>query len=942
MKISIISFNCRSIKRSCNSVTDLCEKYDIIALQEHWLIPDDLGYLDKIHPDFSYHGVSAVDMSAGVLKGRPYGGTAILWRTSLFNRVIPIDTGSTRVAAVCVQVSAGRSFIVMSVYMPTQDVNNLPLFTECLGVISAVIESSDVESVLVLGDFNADASRPNSLFGSELLEYCDDQDWLCADINLLGMLSNTYTYLSDSHGTTSWLDHCVTTSAGFSMIDSICVLNDVYYSDHFPLLVECNVDVVLPKTDTKHNQLVNKVIWGQRTYEQNCKYAKLCNEFTQSYSWSDFSCNGTSCKDSHHCGVIDKYYKQIVNIMSRAAKLSYQGKSYIKKRTIVGWNYHVRECHGEARQSYTLWNLNGRPSQGKMYDDMIRSKKVFKNKIKWCQSNENKIKMDIIATHRRNKQFGKFWSETNKLNYKASVPVNINGCNDPGVIANMFAKQFNPVTSSTVANNVSVDGVARGGSATPPPRLCEKSDHDTSKLHVTAEELYLCVKGMKRGKSPGHDGLSVEHFMYAPESLFIRVSELFNACVDHGFLPDSFLRTIVVPIVKNRTGDVSSLTNYRPISLATIFSKIFERLIISHLSESNFPINNAQFGFREGMSTDLAIFSLKNTVYKYLQRNTSVYACFLDLSRAFDSINYKLLWDKLRNPDSKVPSRIVDLLEYWYANQCNQVRWNSALSDTYRLTCGVRQGGLTSPILFNMYTNQLIEELSSTRAGCRIGDVSVNNLSYADDMVLLSPSANGLRRLVAICEKYAAEHYLTYNVKKSEVMIFRCGKGPDNILPINLCGTALSIVHKFKYLGHIIRDDLSDEADLERQRRSIACRSNMLARRFSYCSNQVKVTLFTAYCQSFYTSQLWYRYTKFAYNTLRVQYNNAFRAILKLPWRCSATGMFVESRVTDFYGLMRRLRASFQTRLCACNNLLVSEVFNCVYLLRPELVYLML
>ncbi|KAJ8710538.1 hypothetical protein PYW08_006222 [Mythimna loreyi] len=201
-------------------------------------------------------------------------------------------------------------------------------------------------------------------------------------------------------------------------------------------------------------------------------------------------------------------------------------------------------------------------------------------------------------------------------------------------------------------------------------------------------------------------------------------------------------------------------------------------------------------------------------------------------------------------------------------------------------------------------------------------------------MALLSPSANGLRKLVAICEKYAAEHYLTYNVKKSEVMIFKYSKGPAQILPINLCGTALKIVNKFKYLGHIIKDDLTDDADLERQRRSIACRSNMLVRRFFHCSKLVKITLFKAYCQSFYTCQLWYKYTKGAYNTLRVQYNNAFRGMLKLPWRCSATGMFVENRVTDFHGLLRRLKATFLSRLTHCNNDLVTEVFHAVYLLR--------
>ncbi|XP_026736751.1 uncharacterized protein LOC113500241 [Trichoplusia ni] len=199
------------------------------------------------------------------------------------------------------------------------------------------------------------------------------------------------------------------------------------------------------------------------------------------------------------------------------------------------------------------------------------------------------------------------------------------------------------------------------------------------------------------------------------------------------------------------------------------------------------------------------------------------------------------------------------------------VKWNNTLSETYRLTSGVRQGGLTSPVLFNLYINELIEELSSTRVGCQVGGVRVNNLSYADDMVLLSPSVN---------------------------------------------------------------ENLMDDDDMERQRRSIACRSNMLARRFYHCSKQVKVTLFKAYCQSFYTSQLWYRFTRSAFNTLRVLYNNAFRVMMNLPWRCSATDMFAENRVAGFVALVQRLRVSFYSRVALSNNNIVSSVFHNVFLKR--------
>ena len=202
---------------------------------------------------------------------------------------------------------------------------------------------------------------------------------------------------------------------------------------------------------------------------------------------------------------------------------------------------------------------------------------------------------------------------------------------------------------------------------------------------------------------------------------------------------------------------------------------------------------------------------------------------------------------------------VISLFEYWYSHQKNSVRWAGSHSDVYGLDCGVRQGGLASPRLFSLYMNQLIEELSSTKVGCSVDGV-------ADDMVLLSPSLSAMRRLLNICETYAEAHGLRYNPKKSEYMIFKAGTksyltGP----PVTLCGSHLNRVDRFKYLGHWVSDDLSDNADIERERRALSVRCNMLARRFARCSSQVKITLFKAYCQTFYTCSLWTNFTQRAY-----------------------------------------------------------------------------
>ena len=165
-------------------------------------------------------------------------------------------------------------------------------------------------------------------------------------------------------------------------------------------------------------------------------------------------------------------------------------------------------------------------------------------------------------------------------------------------------------------------------------------------------------------------------------------------------------------------------------------------------------------------------------------------------------------------------------------------------------------------------------------------------------MVLLSPSIGGLKKLLSTCEAYAEEHGLIYNWKKSELLVFKAPKQQQrSVPPISLNGVVLNIVNSFKYLGHIVTSDLRDDGDIERECRALSVKSNMLARRFARCTNNVKVTLFKAFCQSFYTGGLWVSYTQRVYNVLRVQFNKAFRMLLGLPWRCSASGMFAEARI---------------------------------------------
>ncbi len=120
---------------------------------------------------------------------------------------------------------------------------------------------------------------------------------------------------------------------------------------------------------------------------------------------------------------------------------------------------------------------------------------------------------------------------------------------------------------------------------------------------------------------------------------------------------------------------------------------------------------------------------------------------------------------------------------------------------------------------------------------------------------------------------------------------------------------------KVKYLGHIITERMTDDEDIERQHRMIYMQANILLRKFSFCSDEVKVSLFKAHCTTLYTAHLWCNYRASSLQKLQVAYNDAMRILLRIPRWHSASEMFVSLRVITFKALLRNLKIDLSVGL---------------------------
>lgn len=200
---------------------------------------------------------------------------------------------------------------------------------------------------------------------------------------------------------------------------------------------------------------------------------------------------------------------------------------------------------------------------------------------------------------------------------------------------------------------------------------------------------------------------------------------------------------------------------------------------------------------------------------------------------------------------------------FWYAHQTFQVKWDNVVSAPFHVSNGVRQGGILSPILFNVYMDELSERLNRLKTGCLVGNTVVNLLMYADDLVLLCPYSVGMQQMLKVCSQYGLEYDIKYNAKKSHIMVVRSNEDSKSTFPtFYLSDSPLDECNKIKYLGHVISNDWMDDKDMYRQQRQIYAQANMLIRKFYMCSDFMKCSLFRTYITLLYTAQLWCNYKK--------------------------------------------------------------------------------
>ena len=275
--------------------------------------------------------------------------------------------------------------------------------------------------------------------------------------------------------------------------------------------------------------------------------------------------------------VIASLYSDIVNCLHCAASgviPTTRCNGVSDEHNTPGWNEYVRDAHSEARDAFKLWVRSSKPRQGDVFQSMKQSRARFKFKLRQCKRDEARVRADILANDLVKRNSTLFWNHVSKQHRRCIIPADtVGGATGRESIASMwknhYANLFNCVDTESDKESV-LDTISHVSNV-----------HDT----LCSEDVKSSVKSLSANKACGLDNLFAEHLLYANPSIHALLSICFNAFIVHGFLPSDLTDTVLVPIVKDKTGDISDKGNYRPIALASVISKVLEMALLVKLEK---------------------------------------------------------------------------------------------------------------------------------------------------------------------------------------------------------------------------------------------------------------------------------------------------------------------------------------------------------------------
>jgi len=632
--------------------------------------------------------------------------------------------------------------------------------------------NSEKKKIYIMGDFNidllkVDIHKPTHNYLDLIYSY--------------SIMPTIYKPTRITESTATIIDNILTNDE--NIIESTILITDI--TDHLPTILTTNLDLPLP---SKKN---NKVRYKRNHTNDNITNLK---QKLSGVKWKEILDNNNADDDYNtFLKTFNTLYDECVPLKKCTGNKRKEPMSpWITKGLLKSIN-KKNLLYKQYIHSPTQKNLQKFKTYKNKLNVLTRKakRKYYFSKF---ERNKNNMKQtwntinDIIGRGKKQSSQSKFTDEYGNV------------LTDPTDIANGFNDFFVNV-GPKLASNIHNDG-KKYYDYLKDPQTCSMYMKP-----IVEMDIVKIIKKFDQNKSAGNDNIGNFIIKRVCNEIVTPLSMIFNLSISTGIVPEKLKIAKVIPIYKKQDAEV--LSNYRPVSLLSCFSKILERLVFDRSVEyinAHGILNDKQFGFRSNHSTSMAIIELVDRVNTAVEKNKTTIAIFLDLSKAFDTIDHNILLYKLEHYGFR--GIVLDWYKNYLSNRKQYVSYNSYDSDLRDIICGVPQGSILGPLLFILYMNDITNS----------SDV-LDFVLFADDTTMDYSHENIASQISLINEElkkvnnWFKANKLSVNASKTNCMVLgtphMTSVKVQQDLGIKLDGTLLERVKHAKFLGVLIDECLT-------------------------------------------------------------------------------------------------------------------------------------
>lgn len=401
-------------------------------------------------------------------------------------------------------------------------------------------------------------------------------------------------------------------------------------------------------------------------------------------------------------------------------------------------------------------------------------------------------------------------------------------------------------------------------------------------------EVKEIIESLKNNTSPGCDNITKAEVQYLYEIIAKQVVDIINAVLESGKYPEELKTGKIIPIHKK--GPQTDVNNYRPITLLSTFSKILEKVIKTRITkyiENTFGFDGRQYGFQKQSNTLGATVDLLEYISKELDQNKYVVAVFIDLQKAFDTVDINLLLEKTNKMGLR--GNCEELIKTYSTNRKHFTTVNGQNSDTQYAKIGVAQGSVLGPLQYLLYVHSL-----------KYANLESKYFMFADDTVLVHSSTDKtcleqtINKDLDTYFEWLCWNRLSINTEKTVYMILKQKNKYSCKLNIKLNNKVLHEVTEYKYLGLTICNDLNFNAHVENVIGKLVPVIGAVRRCAHQLSNKAKYLVYNSIIEPHlrYLIPCWGNVSDYTLNKLQRCQNKAIKSIFSLDYYTATRNIY--------------------------------------------------